>query len=129
MDSGKKQCRKDWSGWINRCFKKCASCRIHRLVREIAMEYFLGKTDLRFETTVFMALQESLEAYLVGMFEDTQLGPIMQNESPYANPHDLTRRRTNLCPSTQASKGRTIAPTPCFSWNNWSYHFSLFWPF
>jgi hypothetical protein len=64
---------KDWSGCINRCFKKCTSCRKHRLVREIAMESFPGKTDLRFERTVFMALQESLEAYLVGMFEDTQL--------------------------------------------------------
>jgi hypothetical protein len=76
-----------------------------------------------------MALQESLEAYLAGMFEDTQLGPIMQDESPYVNPYDLTRWRTNLCLSTKASKGRTIAPTPCFSWNNWSYHFSLFCPF
>jgi histone H3 len=40
------------------------------------MESFPGKTDLRFESTVFMALQESKEAYLVGMFEDTQLSAI-----------------------------------------------------
>jgi histone H3/H4 len=43
------------------------------------MESFPGKTDLRFESTVFMALQESLEAYLVGMFEDTQLAAIHAN--------------------------------------------------
>jgi hypothetical protein len=67
---------KDWSGCINRCFKKCTRCRIHRLVREIAMESFPGKTDLRFESTVYMALQESIKAYLVGMFEDTQVAAI-----------------------------------------------------
>jgi histone H3 len=42
-----------------------------RLVREIAMESFPGKTYLRFQSTAVMALQESLEAYLVCMFEDT----------------------------------------------------------
>jgi hypothetical protein len=72
----KNNVHKDWLGCINRCFKKCASCRKHRLVREIAMESFPGKTDLRFDSTVFMALQESLEAYLVGMFEDTQVAAI-----------------------------------------------------
>jgi histone H3/H4 len=40
------------------------------------MESFPGKTDLRLESTVFMVLQESLEAYLVGMFEDTQVAAI-----------------------------------------------------
>ena len=41
-----------------------------RLVREIAQDY---KTDLRFQSTAVMALQEATEAYLVGLFEDTNL--------------------------------------------------------
>ena len=40
-----------------------------RLVREIAQEF---RTDLRFQSTAIMALQEAAEAYLVGLFEDTQ---------------------------------------------------------
>jgi len=41
-----------------------------RLVREIAQEY---KSDLRFQSTALLALQEASEAYLVGLFEDTNL--------------------------------------------------------
>nr|AAC46613.1 histone H3 [Plasmodium falciparum] len=41
-----------------------------RLVREIAQEY---KTDLRFQSQAVLALQEAAEAYLVGLFEDTNL--------------------------------------------------------
>eukprot|EP00002_Diphylleia_rotans_P015753 TRINITY_DN304_c0_g1_i6.p1 TRINITY_DN304_c0_g1~~TRINITY_DN304_c0_g1_i6.p1 ORF type:complete len:139 (+),score=31.19 TRINITY_DN304_c0_g1_i6:85-501(+) len=41
-----------------------------RLVREIAQDY---KTDLRFQTVAVAALQEAAEAYLVGLFEDTNL--------------------------------------------------------
>lgn len=41
-----------------------------RLVREIAQEQ---KTDLRFQSTAVAALQEAAEAYLVGLFEDTNL--------------------------------------------------------
>lgn len=41
-----------------------------RLVREIAQDF---KTDLRFQATAVAALQESAEAYLVGLFSDTQL--------------------------------------------------------
>ena len=41
-----------------------------RLVREIAQEF---KTDLRFQGTAILALQESAEAYLVALFEDTNL--------------------------------------------------------
>lgn len=41
-----------------------------RLVREIAQEY---KTDLRFQSSAVLALQEAAEAYLVGLFEDTNL--------------------------------------------------------
>ena len=41
-----------------------------RLVREIATEY---KSDLRFQTQAILALQEACEAYLVNLFEDTNL--------------------------------------------------------
>ncbi|GKB97127.1 histone H3.2-like protein [Tanacetum coccineum] len=39
-----------------------------RLVREIAQDF---KTDLRFQGSAVSALQEASEAYLVGVFEDT----------------------------------------------------------
>ncbi len=41
-----------------------------RLVREIARSF---KADLRFQAQALLALQESAEAYLVGLFEDTNL--------------------------------------------------------
>ncbi|KAL7289869.1 hypothetical protein TKK_0016265 [Trichogramma kaykai] len=41
-----------------------------RLVREIA-QFF--QADLRFQSSAVMALQECAEAYLVGLFEDTNL--------------------------------------------------------
>lgn len=39
-------------------------------MREIAQDY---KSDLRFQSNAVLALQESAEAYLVGLFEDTNL--------------------------------------------------------
>ncbi|KFO25047.1 histone H3.3A [Fukomys damarensis] len=41
-----------------------------RLVREIAQDF---KTDLGFQSAAIGALQEAGEAYLVGLFEDTNL--------------------------------------------------------
>ena len=41
-----------------------------RLVREIAQDF---KTDLRFQSSAIGALQESVEADLVSLFEDTNL--------------------------------------------------------
>jgi len=41
-----------------------------RLVREVAQDM---KTDLRFQSHAIMALQEASEAYLVDLFEDTNL--------------------------------------------------------
>lgn len=41
-----------------------------RVVRDIASEF---KTDIRFQSTALMALQEAAEAYLIQLFEDTQL--------------------------------------------------------
>ena len=42
----------------------------NRLVREIAQDF---KTDLRFQASAIGALQEAAEAYLVGLFEDSNL--------------------------------------------------------
>lgn len=41
-----------------------------RLVREIAIGM---KWDIRFQSTAMLALQEASEAYLIGLFEDTNL--------------------------------------------------------
>eukprot|EP00669_Euglena_mutabilis_P009030 TRINITY_DN3992_c0_g1_i4.p2 TRINITY_DN3992_c0_g1~~TRINITY_DN3992_c0_g1_i4.p2 ORF type:complete len:146 (+),score=52.53 TRINITY_DN3992_c0_g1_i4:27-440(+) len=41
-----------------------------RLVREIAQGY---QPDIRFQSNAILALQEAAEAYLVGLFEDTNL--------------------------------------------------------
>ena len=41
-----------------------------RLVREITQDF---KTDLRFQSAAILCLQEAAEAYLVGLFEDTNL--------------------------------------------------------
>ncbi|XP_054612179.1 histone H3-like [Dunckerocampus dactyliophorus] len=46
-----------------------------RLVREIAQDF---KTDLRFQSSAVMALQESSEAYLVGLFEDTNFSTVLK---------------------------------------------------
>uniref|UniRef100_A0A0E0CK54 Core Histone H2A/H2B/H3 domain-containing protein n=1 Tax=Oryza meridionalis TaxID=40149 RepID=A0A0E0CK54_9ORYZ len=43
---------------------------VQRLVREIAQ---LLKHDMRFQSHAVLALQEAAEAYLVGLFEDTNL--------------------------------------------------------
>ncbi|KAE8218678.1 hypothetical protein CF326_g9113 [Tilletia indica] len=44
-----------------------------RLVREIAQDI---KTDIRFQSAAIGALQEASEAYLVSLFEDTNLAAI-----------------------------------------------------
>jgi len=41
-----------------------------KLVKEISQDY---KTDLRFQSTALLALQEASESYLVGLFEDTNM--------------------------------------------------------
>ncbi|EOX91991.1 Histone superfamily protein isoform 1 [Theobroma cacao] len=50
-----------------------------RLVREIAQDF---KTDLRFQSSAVAALQEAAEAYLVGLFEDTNLCAIHGDPAP-----------------------------------------------
>ena len=46
------------------------------MVREIAQQF---KTDIRFTSTAIAALQESSEAYLVGVFEDANLCAVHAN--------------------------------------------------
>merc|ERR1719437_330818 len=41
-----------------------------RLIRELAQDL---RTELRFQSQAVLALQEAAEAYLVGLFEDTNL--------------------------------------------------------
>lgn len=58
-----------------RQYQKSAELLIHRapfqrLVREIAQAY---RSDLRFQSSAIEALQQSSEAYLTGLFEDTNL--------------------------------------------------------
>ena len=58
-----------------RKFQKTTDLLIHklpfqRLVREIAGDF---KSDLHFQSQAILALQEAAEAYLVGLFEDTNL--------------------------------------------------------
>jgi len=58
-----------------RRYQKSTELLIHRLpfqrlVREIAQGF---KSSLRFQGTAILALQEAAEAYLVGLFEDTNL--------------------------------------------------------
>uniref|UniRef100_UPI00398EE790 histone H3-like n=1 Tax=Pristiophorus japonicus TaxID=55135 RepID=UPI00398EE790 len=44
-----------------------------RLVQKIVQDF---KIDLRFQSSAVMALQEASEAYLLGLFEDTNLSAI-----------------------------------------------------
>jgi histone H3 len=41
-----------------------------RLVKEISLDY---KSDLRYRSSAMLGMQEAAEAYLVGLFEDTNL--------------------------------------------------------
>merc|ERR1712064_218582 len=65
-----------------------------RLVREIAQDF---KTDLRFQSQAIGALQEASDAYLVGLFEDTNLCAIHAKRVTIM-PKDiqLARRRWRL---------------------------------
>uniref|UniRef100_A0A2K6SAH9 Core Histone H2A/H2B/H3 domain-containing protein n=1 Tax=Saimiri boliviensis boliviensis TaxID=39432 RepID=A0A2K6SAH9_SAIBB len=55
-----------------------------RLVREIAQDL---KTELRFQSAAIGALQEASKAYLVGLFEDTNLCAIHAKRHPASTPH------------------------------------------
>ena len=54
----------------------------HCLVREIAQDF---KTDLCFQSSAVMALQEASEAYLVRLFEYTNLCTIHAKQERFCN--------------------------------------------
>lgn len=64
-----------------RKYQKSTECLIRRapfqrLVREVAGDFVsanLNFRDLRFQSSAIAALQEAAEAYLVSLFEDTNL--------------------------------------------------------
>ena len=49
----------------------CKLASFQRLLREITQKCF--DTDVRFQLTAILAMQEAAEAFLVGLFEDTSL--------------------------------------------------------
>ncbi|SBS94521.1 histone H3 variant, putative [Plasmodium ovale curtisi] len=79
-----------------------------RLVREIAQEY---KTDLRFQSQAVLALQEAAEAYLVGLFEDTNLCAIHAKRVTIMPKDIQLARRTGKCSGGSAWK--CDAPSAC----------------
>ncbi|XP_044938240.1 histone H3.3-like [Mustela putorius furo] len=76
-----------------------------RLVREIAQDF---KTDLRFQSSAVMALQEACEAYLVGLFEDTNLCAIHAKRVTIMPKDSRVPYRVNGGPHYR------ISPHPCF---------------
>ena len=52
------------------CFQLIRKLPFQRLVKEIALDF---KSNLRFQSTAILAMQEAAEAYLVNLFEDTNL--------------------------------------------------------
>ncbi|KAA8531015.1 hypothetical protein F0562_005695 [Nyssa sinensis] len=67
-----------------------------RLVREIAQDF---KTDLRFQSSAVAALQEAAEAYLVGLFEDTNLFVLHEAPPSLAVPMPHLRMTTSSIPN------------------------------
>ncbi|TRZ10697.1 hypothetical protein HGM15179_016395 [Zosterops borbonicus] len=65
-----------------------------RLVREIAQDF---KTDLRFQSSAVMALQEASEAYLVGLFEDTNLCAIHAKREIFQRSYHITSDLPDFC--------------------------------
>ncbi|XP_056169488.1 histone H3.3-like [Syzygium oleosum] len=66
-----------------------------RLVREIAQDF---QTDLQFQSSAVAALQEAAEAYLVGLFEDTDLCAI------HAKQVTITRKDIQLARRIQGER-------------------------
>jgi histone H3 len=65
-----------------------------RLVKEITWEW---KTDLRFQSTAILALQEAAEAFLVCLFEDTNLCAIHAKRVTI----QVSMRMCCMCTATQ----------------------------
>ncbi|XP_063399802.1 uncharacterized protein LOC134684527 [Mytilus trossulus] len=74
-----------------------------RLVREIAQDF---KTDLRFQSSAVMALQEASEAYLVGLFEDTNLCAIHAKRVTIMPKDIQLARRIRGEPNNMSGRGK-----------------------
>ena len=61
-----------------------------RLVKSIAQEQ---KRDIRFQSSAILALQEATEAYVVGLFEDTNLCAVHANRVTIMSKDILLARR------------------------------------
>ncbi|XP_055645474.1 histone H3.v1-like [Toxorhynchites rutilus septentrionalis] len=79
-----------------------------RLVREIAQDF---KTDLRFQSSAVMALQEASEAYLVGLFEDTNLCAIHAKRVTIM-PKDIQLARRIRGELTEVVTAASVAASP-----------------
>ena len=53
----------------------CSKLAVSRIVREIAVNE-LGKSDIRFQASAIQAIHEGMEAYIIGLMEDTVLKAI-----------------------------------------------------
>ncbi|CAI9291551.1 unnamed protein product [Lactuca saligna] len=83
-----------------------------RLVREIAQDF---KTDLRFQSSAVAALQEVSEAYLVGLFEDTNLCAIHAKRVTIMPKDMQLARRIRAVISSPPSKNhrsKHLVPSP-----------------
>ncbi|BGP34927.1 histone H3.1 [Rhodotorula toruloides] len=104
-----------------------------RLVREIAQDF---KTDLRFQSSAIGALQEAAEAYLVSLFEDTNLAAIhakrvtIQPKAflgvPFAQPPvgDLRLRKPHSLKTTFSGGSYAAKEYSKFVLSDWPYELS-----
>ncbi|KAH9861830.1 hypothetical protein J1614_011583 [Plenodomus biglobosus] len=76
-----------------------------RLVREIAQDF---KSDLRFQSSAIGALQESVEAYLVSLFEDTNLCAIHAKRVTIRMSSCLTLLPSHLLTSPQRARTSSL---------------------
>ena len=60
-----------------------------RLVREIAQDY---KSDVHMQSTAMLALQEAAEAYMVGLFQDTNICALHAKRVTITKDMPLARR-------------------------------------
>ena len=71
------------------------------------------KTDLRFQSSAVMALQEAAEAYLVSLFEDTNLAAIhAKRVTMYATSDSFLMRSCDLLLAQQSTKGSRLGSSP-----------------
>jgi histone H3/H4 len=59
-----------------RSLRTSRSVEVFVNVESLAHPFVIVQTDLRFQSSAVMALQEAAEAYLVSLFEDTNLAAI-----------------------------------------------------